>query len=261
MRATTTPLPAGPAPALPECAVELPTRYGSFWFDSRDEKLTPWIRRHATWEADVLRFFRSAVRPGATVVDVGANVGFHTVVLSQLVGPGGHVHAFEPLPVTLELLRANVWRHRSSNVVVHPRAASDRSGPVAMHIDPEGRSGAQLAPAGTAPELVVDAVTLAEALGATRVDLLKLDVEGAEPLVLAGASEILAASPDLLAVVEFRSRTHLDGRDGEDVLSFYEGLGFELRLLRADGRTVPAGRDAVLAEARAHETLNIVLRR
>jgi len=131
-------------PSLPEVAVPLRTRYGTFWFDSTDTKLTPWIRRHATWEADVLRLLRSVTRPGMTVVDVGAERGLHTAALSRLVGPFGQVHAFEPLPVTLELLAANLWRHSCANTTCTGPPRSNRSGFASLELDPEGRSGAHL---------------------------------------------------------------------------------------------------------------------
>lgn len=257
LRAPSTPLPDGPVPALPEAATELRTLYGSFWFDGNDDKLTPWIRRHATWEADLIRLFEANVRAGAAVVDVGANVGFHSVVLSRLVGPSGAVHAFEPLPVTIDILRANLWRHGCDNVTVHEAAATDRVGVAEMAPDAEGRSGARLAHGG----ITVATTTLDEALDGRAIDILKVDVEGAEPLVLAGARTVLAASPNVLAVVEFRNETHLDGSAPEDVLAGYESLGFRLERLRPDGGTSRASHDELMSAASAAGTLNLVLRR
>lgn len=256
-RARSTPFPDGPRPPLPASAVELKTLHGAMWFDGEDRKLTPWVREHATWEADLIRLLDAYVTPGMTVVDVGANVGFLTVVLAQRVGDAGRVHAFEPLPETLEILRANVWRHRAANVTVHPQAVSDREGIVHVAPDPNGRSGAALAAEG----VELQAVTLDDALHGARIDVLKVDVEGAEPLVMAGAERVLASSPNLLAVVEFRPDTHLDGSTPEQVLVRYANLGFRLQLLHADGSTHDASQEEVLAAARASETINLVLRR
>lgn len=256
-RATSTPLPDGPPPELPESAIELDTLFGTLWFDGDDAKLTPWVRRHATWEADVIRLIGDTVRPGMTVADVGANVGFHTVVLAQLVGEGGRVHAFEPFPQTVDLLRANVWRHGCGNVLVHAQAVSDRAGTVHISPDPAGRSGAKLAPAG----IEVRAVRLDDVLDAVPLGFLKVDVEGAEPLVLKGAVRLLEASTALVAIVEFRRETHLDGSTPEEVLELYASLGFRLGLLRADGRAQGASAAEVLEAAGATETLNLVLTR
>lgn len=252
-----TPLPPGARAPLPSSAVQLRTRYGGFWFDGEDKKLTPWIRRQATWEEDVLRLFRANVRPGMTVLDVGANVGFHTVALARLVGASGSVHAFEPMPVTLELLSANLWRHRCTNVTVHPLALGDRSGTTMLEPDPDGRSGAHLGDSG----FLVAMGILDDSFPDVHVDVIKVDVEGAESMVLHGGAALIARSPNLLIVAEFRTGTHLDGRSADHVLMLYESLGLELNLLRSDGVPVPATRDAILDAASRVDTLNIVLRK
>ena len=248
-----TPLPGEPPAPLPADAVELDTTIGTLWFDSADEHLTPWIRSQGVWEADVMKLLARFLRPGSLFVDVGANVGFHAVLGAQL---GAHVVAVEPVPWTLELLRANVWRH-GADVEVVAAAASDGLGPVRLQLDAAHRSGAQIGGAG----IEVRAATLDELVPRGEVDVLKIDVEGAEPLVLRGASAILARSPVLAAVVEFRNEQHIGGESPEAVLTFYESLGFELCLLRRNGDLEPSTRSAVLARARAVPSLNLVLRR
>jgi hypothetical protein len=123
--------------------------------------------------------------------------------------------------------------------------------------DAAHRSGAQIGPEG----VEVRAAPLDALVPEGEVDVLKIDVEGAEPLVLRGASAILARSPVLAAVVEFRNEPHVGGESPEEVLAFYESLGFELCLLRRNGELEPSTRAAVLERARAVPSLNLVLRR
>jgi FkbM family methyltransferase len=257
-RTFATPLPDGARPELPPSAVELDTLIGTLWFDGEDEKLTPWIRRHATWEADVVRLLEATLRPGGTFVDVGANVGFHSVVAARLVGPSGRVVALEPEPQSAAILRANLWRHSVPNALVHAVAASDRPGRVRLAPDPEGRSGSALSASGG---IEADAARLDDLLDGATVDVLKVDVEGAEPLVLRGAEDTIRRSLDLVAVVEFRLERHLDGSEPTDVLAYYESLGLRLGLLRPSGDVQPASADDVLRAAEHAPTLNIVLRR
>ena len=254
-----TPLPGGGPRPLPGGAVELDTLHGTFWFDGEDEKLTPWIRSQATWEADVVRLLERTLRPGMVVVDVGANVGFHTVLAARLVAPGGRVHAVEPVPWNVEVLRANAWRHGCGDTVsVHPLAAGAESGEASLAIPADGRSGTELAAPGGAGELVrvepLDAL-----VPEVRVDLLKVDVEGAESDVIAGARGLIERSPGLLVVAEFRPRTTAAEVAPEAALARYETLGFELCVLRRDGRAQPA--DARTLLGLPDETVNIVLRR
>jgi FkbM family methyltransferase len=248
-----TPLPAGHLPVLPDDAVELDTAIGTLWFDSADEHLTPWIRSQGVWEADVMKLLARFLRPGSLFVDVGANVGYHAVFAAQL---GARVVAVEPVPWTLELLRANVWRH-GADVEAVEAAAADSAGTVRIGMDAAHRSGAQIGGEGIA----VRAAPLDELVPESEVDVLKIDVEGAEPLVLRGASAILARSPVLAAVVEFRDEPHVGGESPEDVLAFYESLGFELCLLRRNGELDPSTRATVLERARGVPSLNLVLRR
>jgi FkbM family methyltransferase len=258
--------PAVAPPGLPADAVELDTAIGTLWFDAADRHVTPWVRSQGVWEADVMKLLARVLRPGGVVVDVGANVGFHTVLAAQRVGPTGTVYAVEPTPWTLALLRANLARHGSA-AVVHEVAASEAPGVVRLAVDASHRSGAQLAEEGRAGEglagegVEVRAATLDELVPAGAVDVLKVDVEGAEPLVLRGARELLERSPRLLAVVEFRDAPHGSGETAAEVLAFYESLGFELCLLRRNGELDPRNAADVLAHARGLESLNLVLRR
>ena len=243
----------GPAPALPPDAVELDTALGTLWFDRADEHLTPWIRSQGVWEADVMKVLVRFLKPKSLFVDVGANVGYHSLFAAQL---GAHVVAVEPVPWTLELLRANVWRH-SADVEVVEAAASDVAGTVRIAIDPAHRSGAQFRDQG----VEVRAAPLDELVPEGAVDVLKVDVEGAESLVFRGATAILERSPVLAAIVEFRYGPHLGGEAPEDVLAFYESLGFELCLLRRNGELEPSSAATVLVRAGKVPSLNLVLRR
>ncbi len=204
-----------------------------------------------------MKLLRSTLRPGGVYVDIGANVGFHAVLAAGLVGLEGRVVAVEPVPWTLDVLRANLWRS-GVNATVFPVAASDTAGTAHLAVEQRHRSGARLDAGGS---LVVEAAALDDLLPELVVDVLKVDVEGAEPLVLRGARALLARSPRLLAVVEFRNERHASGESPAEVLDFYESLGFEVRLLRRDGTLGSGGAEAVLNRAGHTPSLNIVLRR
>jgi FkbM family methyltransferase len=250
-----TELPDGDLLLLPDDAIELDTLVGTLWFDAGDNKLTPWIRRHAVWEADVVRLLQRTLRAGSTFVDVGANVGFHSVVASRLVGPLGSVVAVEPEPFSLELLRANLWRHRCENARIYAVAASDAAGETRLAPDAAGRSGSALT---AGPGLPVETARLDELLGDVTVDVLKVDVEGAEPLVLRGAQELLERSRSVTAVVELRAG-HLDGSTASEALALYQEMGFSICSLRPSGQIVPAERNALLRSVAGDATANVVL--
>src|SRR5205823_14802895 len=109
--------------------------------------------------------------------------------------------AVEPATWTLELLRANVWRSRA-DVTVVPLAASDVSGKARLALEAGHRSGARLVRPNEAG-IEVEAAPLDQLVPEVAVDVLKIDVEGAEPLVVGGAPKLLVWSPEVLAVVGF----------------------------------------------------------
>lgn len=132
----------------------------------------------------------AVVRPGMVVYDLGANVGFYTLLAARLVGPAGLVVAFEPLARNLEYLRRHLALNGSDNVTVIDAAVSDRVGCARLR----GEHGAS-ARLGADGEIAVRTVTLDELVfgqGRRPPSVIKMDVEGAEVDVLRGAERTLA---------------------------------------------------------------------
>jgi FkbM family methyltransferase len=161
--------------------------------------------RHLSWNPEEYAAFRAAVRPGATVLDVGANVGAYTVLFARWVGDSGRVVAFEPAPGSIAGLREHVRLNGLSNrVEIVDAAVSDGVGSAIF--DCEGVSGANaLVPGAAGPGAITVATTTLDAFCADRglqPTVVKIDVEGAELDVLRGGRRVLAA-PGLQAFVEF----------------------------------------------------------
>jgi FkbM family methyltransferase len=196
------------------------------------------ILRSGVWEPETASFFLSWLRPGMTVVDAGAHVGQYTLLASGLVGPAGRVIAFEPHPVLGRVLRRNVARAGCANVTVSSLALGRARGTAELVLAPPANHGASsLRPGPQEPGVQVQVDTLDQALaGPGRVDLIKIDVEGAELDVLDGAGRTLAASPDVVLVVEFlRENAVPFGRTVEDLETRLRELGFGLYTLTPAG--------------------------
>jgi FkbM family methyltransferase len=158
--------------------------------------------RHLTWNADEYAALKACTRPGATVLDLGANVGAYTLLFAQWVGAGGHVYAFEPASAS----RAGLERHVSINgladrVTIRPDAVSSASG-VCRFIQRGTDGGNRIAHASDADTVEVPAITVDEFCGSFRVtpDVIKIDVEGAELEALRGARRIIAERGASLAL-------------------------------------------------------------
>lgn len=157
------------------------------------------------FEPAVAQALRRHVRPGDTVVDVGANVGCFTALLAQAVGPAGRVHAIEPEPGNLALLRQSVSRNGWDQVTLHGVAAADRDGTLALHTSTFNNGMHRLYESVCCDGQVVQVPVrrLDDLLAGSRVDLLKLDVEGYEWAVVQGAEHLLRANPALVVVTEY----------------------------------------------------------
>lgn len=165
------------------------------------------------FEHDELDFFTSYLRPRMCIVDVGANVGLYTILGSILVGPAGKVHAFEPSRDTFVWLERNIQLNGVHNVFLNQMALSDTQATMVLRADPlhpQFDSHRFVEKLDVIDKLVdtdkvVQCTTLDEYLqsnGIGAIDFLKIDVEGAELLVLEGASRVLSNSKDLTLMLE-----------------------------------------------------------
>ena len=184
------------------------------------------------------RALEKLVKPGMTVLDVGANIGDVTLHLAKLVGPTGRVHAFEPVPD----VRARLTEHVDTNtlnttVTVHAEALSDRDGTMTFSAaDAGGRNQGQGSLVNqerdtAAVNLTVETRTLdglVQELGLERIDLVKLDIQGGETSMLQGAEETLRRlRPVILMEVEPEDLACL-GRDSRDLVRQVIDLGYRV---------------------------------
>jgi FkbM family methyltransferase len=166
------------------------------------------------YELDTARVMRRLLRPGDHFVDGGANIGYLTMIGAQCVGPSGRVDAFEPQPDNRARLEANLRRNGlTDRVRVHAEALSDVAGTATIHrfAGDEGNHGTAslFAGEGASATVSVEVPTLRldDALSGTSPALIKLDVEGAESLVIKGMTGLLKAPRPPAVILEHNPET------------------------------------------------------
>jgi FkbM family methyltransferase len=218
----------GPVPDV-SGTIEFETSFGTLYLDESDTVITPGLVAIGEWEPGLTSYFGAYLKPGLTFLDLGAHVGYFSCLAGRLVGPRGLVVAFEPNPRNYQLLLANVWRNGLTNVVCFPWAVSDRPGIVDLYLSADNSGDHRIY--GDGEHVPVRAVAL-DALEVLRppVDVVKIDVQGAEEAVFRGAERLLAASPDALVAVEFSvHEATAFGSDPRALLDYYRSLGYTIR--------------------------------
>jgi len=167
-------------------------------------------------ELPVQALLAKYLRPGDVLFDIGANVGFFTVIGARLVGPTGAVYAFEPVDEMAAFVQRNAARNGYANVTVIPKAVSDRSGQDTLFLA-HYAGGAALSVAAPPPDLkgtiLVDVVSMDDLCATGELkppSVVKIDVEGAELHVLIGMQRtLLKSQPILIFELDDRSEVAL----------------------------------------------------
>ncbi len=181
---------------------------------------------------------QSLLRPGDVFVDVGANIGMHTLAGGHAMAAQGTIIAFEPFEPTRRLLEKSLWMNGLGPITrLHGCAVSDHAGSHPLFLGQSSGHHSLFAHGGedvpAQGQVEVRTVRLDDVVEAgLRVTLLKIDAEGAELAVLMGAAATLRNSPDIALIVEFGpSHLRATGQDGAAWLAAFEAFGFEHRAI------------------------------
>ena len=173
--------------------------------DPADQVIAPQLVEFGVWEPGLTALVRQRVRSGGTFVDVGANVGYYTLLAAKLVGPVGRVIAFEPVPAQFELMRrgveANGFRR---GVHLEQKALSNKRGTLELYLSATNQGANSIVQTPGGSQISVPAMTLDEYFGAgSRVDFIKMDIEGGEGFALEGMQQTLRSNRAIELAVEF----------------------------------------------------------
>jgi FkbM family methyltransferase len=216
------------------------------------------------YEKSETAFLKRTFFPGMVFLDIGANIGYYTALAGHIAGPTGRVVALEPDPESFTYLMRTIRANEFTNVTPFQGAAWDRVGSAQLHISGHNRGDNRL----YANELASDVVTirtttvdaLLEEIGIASVDVIKMDVQGAEGWALNGMKGILAQSKPITVLTEFWPEGLRQAKtEPREFLSTLESLGLRIHELRADGSLLPVvDAAALIARYPGRKYTNIV---
>lgn len=191
------------------------------------------------FEPESVSLFKNIIKPGMTVLDLGGHLGYYTRLFSQLVRGGGKVYVFEPSEDTLKLLQHNI--RKLKNVELIKKAVCDKNGTIEFNKTfSHSGSNSILKPDWEAETTTIPCVTLDTFVKerSINVDVIKMDVEGAEPLVFKGARETMQNTKHLSILMEFvESYIEKTNQTPKEHFQSLQDLGFTIYTILPNGNT------------------------
>lgn len=195
------------------------------------------------YEPAEVAFVRSHIRSGQTVLDIGANIGFFSLLFSSLVGEKGCVIAFEPLPFLYSAAEKSRKENGFDHCEIHNVALGEKSGSAHLIYAPNSSNwgGAFLSFDGTVlpghAKEPVSVEPLEKYIGDKKVDFIKIDVEGAEPLVLSRVRDYLAAhKPVIMSEIHAVQIDRVCKQTPHDYINLMSGIGYQCVLIGETGK-------------------------
>ena len=223
--------------------------------DTRDLALTPHILLDGFWEAWITKVFVTRLRTGMTVVEVGSNFGYYSLLAAANVGSSGKVYCFEANPAVAEMLTDTLTINGFlDRCKVDNKAVYSKSGQLQFGCQPRFVAGSSLGYAGAGGSVTtieVEGISLDEYLSdGTRVDLLKIDAEGSELEIIRGARRVLTQNPDINLIIEYSPRllSKVSGSGAAEVLADeLASMGFRAFRITTESTLEPRTRDQLLS--------------
>lgn len=229
------------------------------YLDARDSLDLSLNHVYEPFETELVQ---SLVHETDTVLDVGANIGYYTLILARLVGPRGRVFAFEPDPANFALLKKNVESNGYKNVVLVNAALSDRPATLRLYLSEENRGDHRIYPSDDARRTIqIPAITADDYLAGLshEIAFIKMDVQGAEAKVLRGMQRLLQETPKCQMLFEFWPKGMSEaGDEAQHALASLARHRFSLKLVDQQQKSVqPIDADVLLRDftkANGHQT-------
>ena len=212
------------------------------YIDPRDVGIVPFLLSDGVYERRTTELFKSLLKPGMVVLDIGANFGYYGLIAARFVGNTGKVYAFEPEPKNFRLLVNNVKLNALANVIPLQIALSNENGKASLFLNKTNLGAHSICQRNvTAVGDVVEVETttldnfVQRKMETQRVDLIIMDVQGAEGLVIAGADQTLRRNDVKILMELWPYGLRNVGTDPRDLIRKLYGYGFAITVIAEPG--------------------------
>jgi len=231
------------------------------YIHANDEGVSAQLLSSGIYDASEIEIFRREIREGDVCVDVGANIGYFTLLAARQCGMKGRVYAFEPDRDNFSLLEKNIEINGYSQVTAVNRAAGERTEKIRLYLSEKNKGMHRIYPSRYCQSCVeLEAVRLDDYFSdaAMEVNFVKIDTEGAEPAVVAGMRNVLNRSRRVRLLTEFAPVSMEEfGADAKAYLTQLRELGFTIYHVDEKSGSLKPVDDETLLEAYSPATENV----
>jgi FkbM family methyltransferase len=250
----------------PKSVTQIEVEGIKLFVDPEDEAIGKLFLVHTRYEPVETDLIKSILKPGMTVVDIGANIGYYSLLASKCVGEKGNVFCFEPAPSNFSFLKKNIETNNAKNIVAVQKAVSNQEGTLELFMDEHLSGGHQIFNSGMKSKSVtVETISVDEFFENENIniDLLKIDIEGAEMFALQGMKKTLATNPRIKFITEFYPiMIERCGFSPQQYLNELRAIGFSLSVIDEDKKHILKATDEeIFATAEIDGTTNLLCER
>lgn len=245
---------------------DVETLYGNkMYLNPKDNIISKYLYGNKCWEPLETEFFKKIISEGMQVIDIGANIGYFSILFSKWVGDNGKVFAFEPDPDNYELLLKNIHANNCKNIIPIKKAVSNYDGKTFLFHSNENKGDHRIFEAKILPEdeirnrIEIESIRLDSFISPQqKIDFIKMDIQGSEMLALEGMMQILSRNHKMYLLTEFWPYAiEMSGRSPEEYLEILRKLGFKIYPLNKNEK-IPISSNDVDDKNFRTEQINLV---
>jgi len=216
-------------------------------------------------EPGLTRTLKLRLRKGDTFVDIGANIGYYSILASKICGPSGMVLSFEPDPNHFNSLVRNCRYNNCQNIVFEQKGLGRETKSGRLYLNPVNTSDHSTYPIDDRKSIDIKITSVDEYLESkmiTKVDFIKLDVQGSEPSVFQGMLKTIDSNPDVTIITEFSPKWLKRSKNcPNDYLKILEELGFEPYLVKERSNLVKISYNSIYSHLKDRIEIDIMLKK
>ncbi len=212
------------------------------FIDKWDEVVSQELLLSGKWEEYETELFKKHINKGDVVLDIGAHIGYYTLIAARSVGNKGKVYAFEPDLKNFKLLKKNVEENKYKNVVLVNKAVTDISGEVNLFINRKNTGDHRIYDSGGKRKTIgIQAIRLDDFFKnkTKRIDLIKMDIQGSEALAFKGGLRLIKENRNIKILTEFWPHgLKLSGSSAQEYAKLLKGNMFQIYDIDENEKTI-----------------------